>query len=275
MRRVYWRPAFVRAVSFRSFMLVSFRSFMLKVILLSVMFVNSGHAQSVDEIFQNFKAAYGKSENFSANFEETTLFADKKSVARGRFIFEKPNLLRKEYVDRKDASKVVQLTVLDGEYGWTYTPILNQVNKMKWNNPERRGLLPGIGASLEDVKKNYDMALIPDEFANPKGVYQIQLTPKPHMVRTTAKEKRIPPIEGRLPPAHMVRTTPKETLEIWVKTGEWLPVQFGYKIEFEDGTRQSVIVALSQIERDKKLAPDLFKFVVPKGAEIIDLSEEN
>ena len=72
---------------------------------------------------------------------------------------------------------------------------------MKWNNPERRELLPGIGASLEDVQKNYDMALIPDEFANPKGVHQIELTPKIHMVTTNAKE----------------------SLQIWVKSGEWLP----------------------------------------------------
>ncbi len=228
-----------------------FRNWMLAVMILSGLCVNPAYPQSVDEIFQNFKTAYEKSENFSANFEETTLFANKKSVARGRFIFGRPNLLRKEYVDRKDASKVVQLTVLDGEYGWTYTPILNQVNKMKWNNPERRELLPGIGASLEDVQKNYNMALIPDEFANPKGVHQIELQPKSHMVSTNAKE----------------------SLQIWVKSGEWLPVQFGYKTEFEDGTRQSVIVALTQIERDKTLAPDLFRFVVPKDAEVIDLSE--
>ena len=229
-----------------------FYNWMLAITILSVLCVNHAHPQTVDEIFQNFKTAYEKSENFSANFEETTLFADRKSVARGRFIFGKPNLLRKEYVDRNDASKVVQLTVLDGKYGWTYTPILNQVNKMKWNNPERRELLPGIGASLEDVQKNYDMALIPDEFANPKGVHQIELQPKPHMVSTNAKE----------------------SLQIWVKSGEWLPVQFGYKTEFEDGTRQSVIVTLTQIERDKELAPDLFRFVVPKDAEVLDLSEK-
>ncbi len=239
---------------FRGAILKKFLGFpncLLGVMLLSVLFINSAHSQTVDEIFQNFKTAYEKSENFSANFEETTLFADKKSVARGRFIFGRPNLLRKEYVDRKDVSKVVQLTVLDGEYGWTYTPILNQVNKMKWNNPERRELLPGIGASLEDVQKNYNMALIPDEFANPKGVHQIELQPKLHMVSTNAKE----------------------SLQIWVKSGEWLPVQFGYKTEFEDGSRQSVIVTLTQIERDKELAPDLFKFVVPEDAEVIDLSE--
>lgn len=243
IRRTHWITTLGRFVGFQNSLLI--------VALLSVLFINNAYPQTVDEIFQNFKIAYEKSNNFSANFEETTLFSNKRSVARGRFIFGKPNLLRKEYVDKKDAEKVVQLTVLDGEYGWTYTPILNQVNKMKWNNPERRELLPGIGASLEDVQKNYDMALIPDEFANPKGIHQIELTPKPHMVRTTAKE----------------------TLQIWVKSGEWLPVQFGYQTEFEDGTRQSVIVALTEIERDKKFAPDLFKFVVPKDAEVIDLSD--
>ena len=243
IRRTDWSTMVGRSAKFQNLLLA--------VMLFSVMYVSNASSQTVDEIFQNFKVAYEKSENFSANFEETTLFANTKSVARGRFVFGKPNLLRKEYVDRKDASKVVQLTVLDGEYGWTYTPLLNQVNKMKWTNPERRELLPGIGASLEDVQKNYDMALIPDEFANPKGVHQIELTPKAHMVNANAKE----------------------TLQIWVKSGEWLPVQFGYKTEFEDGTRQSVIVTLTQIERDKELAPDLFKFVVPKDAEVIDLSE--
>ncbi len=243
IRRTLWIAMLGKFVRFQNLLLI--------LMSLSVLFVREAHPQTVDEIFQNFKTAYAQSNNFSANFEETTLFAKNKSVARGRFIFGKPNLLRKEYVDRNDTSKVVQLTVLDGEYGWTYTPILNQVNKMKWNNPERRELLPGIGASLEDVQKNYDMTLIPDEFANPKGVHQIELAPKVHMVNTNAKE----------------------TLQIWVKSGEWLPVQFGYETEFEDGTRQSVIVTLTEIKRDKKLAPDLFKFVVPKDAEVIDLSE--
>ena len=243
IRRILWITLLGKFVRFQNLLLIP--------MFLSVLFAHKAYPQTVDEIFQNFKTAYEKSNNFSANFEETTLFANKKSIARGRFIFGKPNLLRKEYVDRNDASKVVQLTVLDGEYGWTYTPLLNQVNKMKWNNPERRELLPGIGASLEDVQKNYNMTLIPDEFANPKGVHQIELAPKVHMVSTNAKE----------------------SLQIWVKSGEWLPVQFGYKTEFEDGTRQSVIVTLTEIERDKELAPDLFKFVVPKDAEVIDLSD--
>ena len=247
IQRIYWKSVLRKSVGFRNFLL--------PVILLSLLCTNSTYSQTVDEIFQNFKTAYEKSDNFSANFEETTLLSNRKSVARGRFIFGKPNLLRKEYVDRKDASKVVQVTVLDGEYAWTYTPILNQVNKMKWNNPERRELLPGIGASLEDVEINYDMVLVPDEFANPKGVHRIELTPK------------------KDPKDHLMNADVKEKLLIWVKSDEWLPVQFGYESELEDGTRQSVIVALTEIKRDTELAPDLFKFVVPEDAEVINLSE--
>ena len=246
-QRIYWKSVLRKSVGFRNFLLA--------VTLLSLLCVNSAYPQNVDEIFQNFKTAYEKSDNFSANFEETTLLSNRKSVARGRFIFGKPNLLRKEYVDRKDASKVVQITVLDGEYAWTYTPILNQVNKMKWNNPERRELLPGIGASLEDVQINYDMVLVPDEFANPKGVHLIELTPK------------------KDPKDHLMNANVKEKLLIWVKSDEWLPVQVGYESELEDGTRQSVIVAFTEIKRDTELAPDLFKFVVPEDAEVINLSE--
>ena len=247
IRRICWRTVLIKSVNIQILLLAA--------VSVLVLFVSSAHPQDVDEIFQNFKKAYEKSENFSANFEETTLFSDRKSVARGRFIFGKPNLLRKEYVDQKDASEIVQVTVLDGTYAWTYTPILNQVNKMKWNNPERRELLPGIGASLEDVQVNYDMVLVPDEFANPKGIHQIALSPKAD------------------PKNPLIRPNVKEKLLIWVKTGEWLPVQFGYESELEDGTRQSVIVTLAEIQRDKKLAPDLFKFVVPEDAEVIDLSE--
>ena len=223
--------------------------------LVSMLFVSNAYPQTVDEIFQNFKQAYEKSENFSANFEETTLLSNTKSVARGRFIFRKPNLLRREYVHQKDASKVVQITVLDGTHAWTYTPILNQVNKRKWNKSDRKELIPGIGASVEDAQAIYDMALVPDEFANPKGVYQIALTPKED------------------PKAPSMRPKVKEKMLIWVKSGEWLPVQFGYESELEDGTRQSAIVTLTDIQRDIEIAPDLFKFVVPKDAEVIDLSE--
>ncbi len=242
IRRTYWSTVLRKSAGFQNFLLA--------VTLLPLLFVSSAYPQNVDEIFQNFKQAYDKSDNFSASFEETTLFANTISVARGRIVFRKPNLFRREYVGRNDASKVIQITVFDGTYGWTYTPTLNQVNKMKLNNPKGQ-LFPGIGASLEDFEALYDMVLVPDEFANPKGVHNIELTPKKDLANPDVKEK----------------------FQIWVQSDGWLPVQIGHEIELEDGSRQSAIVKFSEIKRDKKLAPDIFKFVVPKDAEVIDLSE--
>ncbi len=218
----------------------------------------SEDAYTVDEIFQNFRKAYKKSRNFSAKFEETILQANTKRVNQGRLYFSKPNLLRKEYVSQKNPDEVLQLILLDGEYSWSYTPIVNQVNKMKWSKSDRKELLPGIGASLEDVQKNYNMKLVRDDAAKKKGIYQIELTHKP--------DKLSKPVNDTPPP--------RETLAIWIKTDEWLPVQFGYKFEDDAGNRESYITSLTNIKRNQDLDSTLFKFTVPEGVEIVDLTPD-
>ena len=221
---------------------------------LLVITVSNGAADTIEKVFQNFKAAYEKSKNFSAEFEETTLQAGNKGVARGRLMFSKPNLLRKEYVSQKDPTQLAQLIVLDGEYSWSYTPLLNQVNKMKWGRSNRKELLPGLGTSLDEAAQKFNMELVPDEVANPKGIYRIKLTPKPQV------------------PPNLQANTPREIIEIWVKSDNWLPVQFGYQTESDEQGSISVIVAFANIQRDIKMDADSFKFVIPDGAEVIDLS---
>ena len=216
--------------------------------------VNNGAADTIEEVFHNFKAAYEKSKNFSADFEETTLRAGTKSIARGRLKFSKPNLLRKEYVSHKDPTQLAQLIVLDGEYSWSYTPLLSQVNKMKWGRANRKELLPGLGASLDEAAEKFNMQLVSDEVANPKGIYRIKLIPKPQI------------------PSDPNANATSEIIEIWVKSDEWLPVQFGYQTENDDEGSISVIVALAKIQRDIEMGADSFKFVVPDDAEVIDLS---
>ena len=218
--------------------------------------VNNGTADTIENVFQNFNAAYEKSKNFSADFEETTLQAGNKSIARGRLMFSKPNLLRKEYVSHKNPTQLAQLIVLDGEYSWAYTPLLNQVNKMKWGRSNRKELWPGLGASLDEAAQKFNMELVPDEAANPKGIYRIKLTPKAQMS---------PDVEANIP---------REIIEIWVKSDEWLPVQFGYQSESNQEGNISVIVAFTNIQRDLEMDTELFKFVIPDGVEIIDLSAE-
>lgn len=213
---------------------------------------------TIDEVFQNFKTAYGRSKNFSADFEETTFRGGNKTVAKGRLVFSKPNSLRKEYVSQKDPTKLSQLIILDGEYSWSYTPVLNQVNKMRWNKSSRKELLPGIGASLEDAQENYNMKLVADKVANAQGVHRIELNPKPHMV----------------PRAENGTISPHEILEIWVQSAEWLPMQFGYRSESNDRNDMNVIVSLTNIRRDREIDAHTFKFVIPDGVEVIDLSPD-
>ncbi len=221
---------------------------------LLVISVSNGTADTIENVFQNFKVAYEKSKNFSADFEETTLRAGNKSIARGRLMFSQPNLLRKEYVSHRDPTQLAQLIVLDGEYSWSYTPLLSQVNKMKWGRSNRKELLPGLGASLDEAAEKFNMELVPDEVANPKGIYRIKLLPKPQMSPNTETN------------------TPREIIEIWVKSDNWLPVQFGYQTEDESEGSISVIVAFANIQRDIEMDLDSFKFVIPDGVEVIDLS---
>ena len=216
--------------------------------------VSNGSADTIESVFQNFKAAYEKSKNFSADFEETTLQVGNKSVARGRLMFSKPNLLRKVYVSRKDPTQLAQLIVLDGEYSWSYTPLLSQVNKMKWGRTNRKELYPGLGVSLDEAAEKFNMELVPDEVANPKGIYRIKLVPKPQIT------------------PNLETNAAREIIEIWVKSDNWLPVQFGYQTESNEEGSLSVIVALAKIQRDLKMDADLFKFVIPDGVEVIDLS---
>ena len=228
--------------------------FLYILVFLLVIIVDTGVADTIENVFQNFKVAYEKSKNFSAEFEETTFRAGNKSIARGRLKFSKPNLLRKEYVSQRDPTKLAQLIVLDGEYSWSYTPLLSQVNKMKWGRSNRKELLPGLGASLDEAAEKFNMELVPDEVANPKGIYRIKLTPKPQMS---------PNLEAN---------TPREIIEIWVKSDNWLPVQFGYQTESDDAGSISVIVAFAKIQRDIEMDARSFKFIIPDGVEVIDLS---
>lgn len=223
--------------------------------------VNIGYTYTVDEVFNNFRAVYEKCQNFSAEFEETGLYKTHKSISYGRFTFGIPNLLHMEYVAAKDKEKIVKTVVLDGKYVWSYVPLLNEVNKQKLQNPDKREILPGTGASLEDLSKNWDMKLVPDTAAQAKGFHLMQLTPKPGLFNK--KSDKANSSQER-----------KAQIEIWVKEGEWFPVQFGYITLFEDGSRRSVIIKLSNIKRDQKLPPNIFKFVLPKDAEVIDLSSD-
>ena len=224
-----------------------------------IFIANSAVAITIDEIYRNFKATYERTENFSADFEQTTHYQNQRSIAKGRLIFGKPNLLRQEYFDNANPEELAQLIVLDGKTSWSYTPWLNQVTKTTSKGKE---LLPGIGKSLENLPKNYNMELVEDEIANPKGIYRMKLSPKRVTPKSTRQEPRTPIEQSALLP---------EIIEVWIRSKDWAPVQFSYKNQAND---MLIVTALKNVKLNQKLDESTFKFTVPKDAEVINISPQ-
>jgi len=202
--------------------------------------VTQGPNITVEEIYKNFRAVYLKFKNFQADFEETTYLGGKKSQAKGRLVFAKPNLLRKEYFDPKDPKKLAQLIVIDGKTAWSYTPWLGQVTRQDMKGEENRELLPGVGEGFEKLLERYEVKLVKDEVANAKGIYKVE-----------------------------VRAKNGEYLEIWIRGKDWIPVQIVYHGE---GDKTVTIISFKNIKLDVKLPSDTFKFTPPEGVEVITIS---
>jgi len=65
-----------------------------------------------------------------------------------------------------------------------------------------------------------------------------------------------------------------ETIELLINSKNWLPVQFGYYSTNTNSNNVSATITLKNIKRDLPLSANLFKFIIPKGAEVIDISPE-
>ena len=198
---------------------------------------------TVKQIYENFRKVYLSSKNFQADFEEVTYLGGRKSTAKGRLIFARPNLLRKEYFDPKDPSKLAQLIILDGKTAWSYTPWLGQVTKQEMRGGKE--LLPGVGETFEKLLERYEVKLVPDEAANKKGVYKAEIRPKPELGGS------------------------KEYLEVWIDGKLWVPVQIAYH---NPENKTTTIITFKNIKIDQKLDPSTFKFTPPEGVEVITVN---
>lgn len=213
-------------------------------------------AMTAEEVFKQFQAKYQKSRNFCADFEEISFMSSQKSITKGKLVFQKPNMLRKEYKDPNDASKISQLILSNGKIIWSYTPWLSQATRQELKNPEaHREFLPGIGSSLEKLKDHYDLSLFEDPVAKKKGVYVLQLTPK----------KGIKGIKRINDPTF-------DAIQAWIRPSDWLPLQFSYE---DKKSNMTLIISFNEktIRVDEKLNNSIFEFQPPKGTEIIDVPD--
>ncbi len=216
------------------------------VILLTFTVFEIAYAISADDIIKDFKKRYASAKSFGADFEQTTLISGRKSVASGKVNFQKPNLLRQEYFDPAKPANMTQIIISDGKVLWSYTPLVNQVTKQSIpQGKEYAELLPGFGVSMENVEKNYTLKLVKDELAEKNGIHVLELIPK-----GMGSE------EGYM----------FDELQVWVRDVDSVPVQFMYKNKRNEMT---FIMTFKNVKINEKLAASIFKFDVPKGAQVI------
>jgi len=220
------------------------------IFLLLMLFVNIVFALSIEEIAKNFRERYKKTNNFSADFEETKFVAGRKHIARGKLSFQKPNLLRQEYFDPSNPENMTVLIVSDGQTLWSYTPLINQVIKQKvLQNEGSLELLPGFGRSMENVEKNYSLSLVKDELAEKNRVHAVELIPK---VQDEISESMF------------------DTLQVWIRDEDSVPVQFMYKHKKNEMT---FILSFKNVKLNEDLDKSTFEFEVPKGVQVITVPD--
>jgi len=213
-------------------------SFLLLSMMLTV--IGFAHAIDADDIAKKFTKVYKNMKNFTADFEYTTLIAGRKRTAVGKITFQKPNLLRQEYYESKDSQKLTQLIVSDGDELLSYTPMIKQVTKQDIKNNDT---FLGLGKSLEKIDKNYDIKLLKDELAEKKNIHLVELTPK-------KKDD----------------TSMFDTIQVWIRDKDSLPVQIMYK---DDKNEASFFFSFENLKLNNKPDKSIFKFEIPTGVQVI------
>jgi len=202
------------------------------------------------EVFEKFQAVYSKTKTVAALFDETTIMDGRRRTATGRLIFSKPNLLRQEYYDPKDPKTIAQVIVLDGKMSWSFTPWLNQVTRKALDPKSSRELFPGAGENFEKIPQNFTLRLKKDEVAQKKGVYLLVIEPKPDASGKTGNE----------------------FLEAWIRSSDWLPMQFSYTNRASDVV---TIVSLRDVKLDVTPPKNAFVFTVPPGVEVVTIQDDS
>lgn len=196
---------------------------------------------TVDEVIYNMEKAERNLQTVKFRFEQDVDFADvKKDIhVKGEAIFSKP---KKFHIEKTGPAQ--QITVSDGQTLWTYSPAHNQVWQSKVKDGGFGPLFPKGLAPVNDLvgelKKNFKLAL-----------------------STT--------IETAEGPEIWLEATPKEapqeyTLKLNVSPDSWFPTKLVYH---SDSAR--VVTKLINVEFNPALPKNVFRFVPPKGVDVIPL----
>lgn len=206
-------------------------------LVLGVSAVSLAGSISAKEIIKKVKKKYSELQSLQAEFDQTYKWelAGETQSVHGTLILRAGDNYRIE----TDA----QLIVTDGVTVWTYSKrdsqvIIDYLSKSE-DNPLPKDL-------LFKYSEEYVPHLVGQEMLDGENTYVLNLVPK-------EEESFI------------------KSMKIWVDTSNWFTV----KIEQVDINDNVNIYRVKNIQENVQLPPTLFKFEIPKNAEVVDLRESD
>lgn len=166
-------------------------------------------------------------------------------------IWEKsPNQFRAEVIESSRANLAGMTMVSDGQKGWVYNPARNQVqigtvDEMDSSLPQQ--MLAELRVVLQEVLEVSNVELEGEEAVAGREAYKLILSPKEDADQTLF------PGGG--------------TATLWVDKEQWFPL----KAIYEGNVFGQGSVEVQSFELNPGLTDDLFVFVVPEGAEVVEI----
>jgi outer membrane lipoprotein carrier protein len=214
------------------------------ILMFSFLGVISLRGEELSAVVDNVQRTYEGIKDFKADFvQESTNKALKYTIRdTGVVYFKKPGKMRWDYFKVVDGKEILlQKIVNDGENIYFYNPADNQVivEKLKSVIPSKvpGNFLSGMG----NIKKDFDV--VENYYGSEKkskDLYYMELKPK----------EKIAGVNKIFIAVDREKYLVKETITV---------------DPFENTTK----IIFSNIERNKSIPDDVFKFQIPKGANVI------
>ncbi len=188
-----------------------------------------------------------------AAFTQTVVSPDgvKKRISNGRFEFSRPNRFRFAYLKPYE-----QLIVGDGRKVWIYDPDLNQASSRRIS--EALGATPAAllaGASIDGSE--FDLSPLPDR----DGLSWVEAMPRAGKGAAAAKA-------GASASASASVDAPGATM--------FQSMRFGFRgdelaaVEIVDSFGQKSLLQFTGMRTNVPVAAETFRFVPPKGADVVE-----
>jgi outer membrane lipoprotein-sorting protein len=163
------------------------------------------------------------------------------SVETGHFNVRRDEKMRIEIL-KPDARTILRT----GDQLYVYTPKINRVEE--YDLGKNRQLVDqyvrlGFGTKVDDIRKNYDIALKGEEELDQKKTVVLELTPKSEGMRRQISK-----------------------IQMWIDEASWLPLQQKF---FETGSGDYILFHYTNLMKNLKLGDVRFKPDWPKSVQKI------